>query len=98
MSDLSKFCKAVLEAINLPEEKQPSWFAPFFGLCSNSRYYDIEFGTEARTQLKEIFKGEEYPFNDSNSHEYDRESEKETTYKNKQRLAFLNKHAYSDAA
>lgn len=91
MSDLSKFCKAVLVAVET--EDHPFWFYDFCGLCHNSRRYDLEHGTRVNWELKEILGKEDYPFNNSSQEQYDEEYAEETMYKNEKRLAFLREHA-----
>lgn len=92
-ADLEKFCRVVLSIIDGKETGH--WFVEYNGLCSNAVFYDDNFGTHVYPALSKIFKGASYPFNMS-IQEYNSESDSETLYQNKERLAFLRKHGRID--
>lgn len=94
MNELSKFCNAVLKAIE--SGNNPAWFDPTRGLCHNSRNYDDVNFTRIAMELEEIFSDFPdcvSPFN-IDIFDYFSEQRKNIVYKNEKRLAFL--HAYAN--
>lgn len=93
MSDLSNFCKVMLDIIKAPEEDHPEWFSERCGLCYNSKFYDIEYNTKVNKDLIIIFDGDDYPFNGESADKYNADYLNSTMYKNPKRLAFLKEYA-----
>lgn len=91
--DLKNFCRAVLNNIEREILFRDVWFNDDAGLCHNSCHYDREYRTRVNYELKTLFGDEDYPFNNGNHAEYDRDYRDETMYKNEKRLAFLREHA-----
>lgn len=89
-ADLERFCRAVLDIA--AGKGEPSWFISYNGLCTNALFFDDEFDTQVYSALRNIFKGDSYPFN-LDQNDYNNEANGETLYSNKRRLAFLRTHA-----
>lgn len=94
MSDLSDFCKTVLEILELNKDDRPTWFCDYTGLCSNAILYDDKQGSHSQTRMRlaAALNYETYPFN-SDEEDYKAEADTGTLYTNKKRLAFLREHA-----